>query len=393
MTLIANVGWNELTARVWDVVVVGAGPAGSLAARQLARYGLAVLLIDKSAFPRWKVCGCCLNGSALSTLESVGLGELTGRLDSVPLHRAVVASAGRQASVQLNQGRALSRRTLDAALVEAAIEAGARFLPETAASRSSSSTEARRLCLRQADREVMVETRVLLAADGLGGRLLANEPGLRVITERDSRIGAGAVTSAMPEYFTAGTVYLTGGARGYLGLVRLEDGRLDLAAALDRRWTRQIDGPGPAAKALLKYAGWPTIPGLLDLPWRGTPTLTRRMGKPAAERVFVIGDAAGYVEPFTGEGIAWALAAAVAVAPIAAEASRRWHPSLARSWIRRHRRLFEPRRRACRAVTRGLRIPSVARFSLALLSHWPSLAGFLVRRFDAPIDPGRGPSP
>ena len=46
--------------QLWDVVVVGAGPTGSLAARQLARAGADVLLVDRLSFPRWKVCGCCL---------------------------------------------------------------------------------------------------------------------------------------------------------------------------------------------------------------------------------------------------------------------------------------------------------------------------------------------
>src|SRR5207248_9566682 len=47
--------------RTWDVLVVGAGPAGSSAARGLARRGPSVLFGDQAAFPRWKGCGCCLN--------------------------------------------------------------------------------------------------------------------------------------------------------------------------------------------------------------------------------------------------------------------------------------------------------------------------------------------
>ena len=54
----------------WDAVVVGAGPAGSMAALGLARAGAAVLLVDRATFPRPKVCGCCLNGAALAALRS-----------------------------------------------------------------------------------------------------------------------------------------------------------------------------------------------------------------------------------------------------------------------------------------------------------------------------------
>lgn len=69
----------------WDVIVVGAGPAGALAARQLATQQLKVLLVEKQAFPRWKVCGSCLNGHALKSLESAGLGDLPAQLGASSL--------------------------------------------------------------------------------------------------------------------------------------------------------------------------------------------------------------------------------------------------------------------------------------------------------------------
>src|SRR5436853_4340221 len=91
-------------ARTWDVAVVGAGPAGALAGRQLARRGLSVLLVDKAAFPRWKVCGCCLNGAALAVLGSVGLGELPKQLNAVRLTQARIAVHGSGALVRLPGG-------------------------------------------------------------------------------------------------------------------------------------------------------------------------------------------------------------------------------------------------------------------------------------------------
>src|SRR5260370_26262195 len=78
---------------VWDAVVVGAGPAGSLAARELARRGRAVLLVDRAAFPRAKVCGCFLNGNALATLRDGGLGDRTAHGGAPPIER-IQPSAG-----------------------------------------------------------------------------------------------------------------------------------------------------------------------------------------------------------------------------------------------------------------------------------------------------------
>ena len=147
-------------------------------------------------------------------------------------------------------------------------------------------------------------------------------------------------------------------------------------------WSAQ-GGVGGAVAALLAGIAWPTVPKLAELPWRGTPALTRRRLRLAGHRFFVLGDAAGYVEPFTGEGMAWALASAVAVAPLAAAAVRQWQPDLARRWQTLHRHLFEPRRRLCRLVTRCLRRPRLMHGLVGMLASAPFLAAPLVRRFSA----------
>ena len=133
MNIPATVSAEEAAAQPWEAVVVGAGPAGSLAARQLAQAGVRVLLVDRAAFPRWKVCGCCLNSGALTTLHSVGLGHLASHRGAVSLGRVCLAVGGRSALLPLPPGAALSREVFDAALVESAVEAGAAFLPQTQA--------------------------------------------------------------------------------------------------------------------------------------------------------------------------------------------------------------------------------------------------------------------
>ena len=126
-----TVAFEDVAAKVWDAIVLGAGPAGALAARQLAIGGARVLLVDRKSFPRRKVCGACLNKTALGVLESMGLGSLPARLGGIELESLELAFAGRSTRLVLPGGIALSRPLLDDALVETAIAEGVDFLPET----------------------------------------------------------------------------------------------------------------------------------------------------------------------------------------------------------------------------------------------------------------------
>jgi flavin-dependent dehydrogenase len=383
MTVPATLTAADAARREWDAVAVGAGPAGALAARELARRGRAILLVDREAFPRGKVCGCCLSRAGLAALRRSGLGGLAAACGARPLEVIRLAAAGGWAELPLPGGVVLSREALDAALVRAAVRAGAHFLPRTTAALGPLREHGREVRLEQAGAGLTAVAHLVLAADGLGGRLLGRARLGEAAVAPGARVGAGAVAPAAPAFYRPGTVYMACGAGGYLGLVRLEDGRLDLAAAFDRVRVRRLGGPGPAAAALLHEAGWPA-PALDPRAWRGTPALTRRLARPAAARVFALGDAAGYVEPFTGEGIGWALSAAVAVAPLADRASRRWNPALEREWASAYARVVRRRQLACRAAAAVLRRPRLAGALVRLLARAPRLAGPVVRRLGAP---------
>lgn len=375
MTITATTDLAAASRRIWDAAVVGAGPAGTMAARELARLGRDVLLIDRASFPRWKVCGCCLNGHALATLRGAGLESRIERSGAVPLKSIRLASGGRVADVPLSGSLALSREAFDAALVQAAIEDGVAFLPQTWAALGRRACESGiRLELRQGPTQEGVLARVVLAADGLGAKLIARAG---IGEERGSlaaRIGAGVVVPKAPAFYGPGRIFMACGREGYLGLVRLEDGRLNLAAALDPSWVRTCGGPGHAAAELLTEAGWPALPNLEKLSWRGTAALMRQARRRARERLFLIGDAAGYIEPFTGEGMAWALVAGRAVAPLAARAVRHWHSGLSCEWDASYRRLIEPRQRICRVVATVLRFPALTETAVRLLAFAPRLA-------------------
>jgi hypothetical protein len=172
------------------------------------------------------------------------------------------------------------------------------------------------------------------------------------------------------------------GRHGYVGLVRTEAGDLNLAAAFDRAHLIQAGGAALAATGVLAEAGFEPVPQAASAAWLATPALTGRRCPPAAERLLLLGDAAGYVEPFTGEGMGWALLGALAVVPLVLQGQRQWSRDLERQWVRRHAHLIGSRQRLCHGVAFALRRPALSRCLLAAVERWPILAGPLLHPFD-----------
>ena len=108
----------------WDAVVIGAGPAGAVAARQLALAGGRVLLVERKSFPRRKVCGACWSASGLAVLDSIGLSEPLQTLRGIPLKRFQMRSRSGRFALALPAGLAISRFAMDGWLVEQAKDAG-----------------------------------------------------------------------------------------------------------------------------------------------------------------------------------------------------------------------------------------------------------------------------
>lgn len=366
----------------WDAIVIGAGPAGAMAARELARGGARVLLVDKQAFPREKVCGGCLNGHALGVLDSVGLGALARRAGGVSLGDFRVGVRGRAFRLALPAGIAVPRDRFDAQLVGAAVEAGTSFLPGTEARVQSASGAFPRVRLRQPHEDRTVQAGVVLVATGLVGSGLPPGAAPRVTVARGSKIGTGCFLGGAPDGYGSGTIHMAVGGAGYVGLVRLGDGRLHVAGAIRPGALNEGGGPGAVAEAILREAGFAPPAGLRDAAWRGTPGLTRTARPIAGRRLFLIGDAAGYVEPFTGEGIAWALAAGRAIAPLALRAIDRWEPGLAIEWDRLHARVVRRRQVVCRLVAALLGRPLLFRAALATLTRVPGSASGLLRHLN-----------
>lgn len=355
-------------SRKWDVVVVGAGIAGAMSALLLARARLRVLLVEKSAWPRAKACGGCLNAAAVRALASHGI-ELH---DGSTYHAMRLYCLGRLAHLPLPAGVAISRMQLDAILVGHAIEAGVCFVPATRARLGRCTRHGRRVILHNGSKRGAIEARVVLDCGGLATRLLS-DPGWRIAPR--AHIGIAAILPEAPPGYGPGAIHMACAAQGYVGLVRADEGTINIAAALDPVRCHETGGPAAAIVEILRAEHLPVPQNLHRLDWRGTPRLTRTRRRLDAERrVLILGDAAGYVEPFTGEGMAWALSDAAAVLPFACEAVACWSDDITARWSARHQRVLHARQRVCRGISGLLRHPWLLAAALPLLDRAPAVA-------------------
>ena len=303
-----GMGPKKLPQR-WDVLISGAGPSGSMTAYWLAKAGLKVLLLDRATFPRWKTCGGGLLAHAARLLPFDVSDAIETRLSGLCFSYHPRDTFTRYSTFPLIYG--VYRSRFDALLTEHAIQAGASFAdgfrlrdftPEGAGVRVESdqgplygtilvgadganSLISRRLNPRQAFRQHV----------GLACEIPREWVRDDWVNPRVAQLHAGSFTSGYGWIFPKGEMVNIGGgaAEPFAGHIR--------ASLHDLVHAQQ----------LLTSKG----PGELPLVGHRLPTLTSR-SKLVDGRVLLVGDAAGLVEPFTGDGITYAIHSA----RIAAEA-------------------------------------------------------------------------
>ena len=166
---------------------------------------------------------------------------------------------------------------------------------------------------------------------------------------------------------------------GYCGVVLLEDGRVDIAAAVDTSAVSQAS-PTDLLQTLLAKTGLGPLP-LHTVRVRGTPPLTHRR-RLTQGRVFRVGDAACYVEPFTGEGIGWALTSgrlAGEALAVSAIGERLDHVAAARLYERQSASELAGSFRRCGLIAKAVRSPRLMRAAVGGLRLAPLAGGPLVR--------------
>jgi flavin-dependent dehydrogenase len=313
-----------------DVVIVGAAPAGSLAALVLARTGKRVALLDRAAFPRAKVCGNCINPSAWEIWRKLGLTESFAALPHQDPSGFAIHCEGR--TVYENrfrspaQGpRVVGRDVLDDWLRQEAEKAGAEFYPET----TVTGLDAAQGIVQTSRGEF--SGALVLGADGRNS-LVARQSGLMPPPRRCHRVAWQASIDAPPDLDDRIHMHLF--EEGYFGFTRYSATQAVISMVLDARRTQD---PLPYAR---KY-----LPPFAPTDWMRMNPITRAPARLGTGRVWLTGDAARVVEPFTGEGISFALSTGLLAAETALRGFARNDLAAAQAaYVRAHRRLY--RRRA-----------------------------------------------
>ena len=253
----------------YDIAIIGAGPAGSSAAIEAVRAGARVLLLEKSSFPRHKVCGEFLSPEVGGIVTELGCGHLLDR--AVPLESAQVhTSSGRTLDFPLEpRAHSLSRFALDDGLAREACRLGVDFQPGTPV----------------AEGDAIPAPIVILA---WGRRIAENRPGAffgfkaHFLGEYPRRVDL--------HFFHA----------GYVGISPVEDGRINVCALVEKRLVRSAEeitrlflGDNPKQEWPFLFTG-PLHPG-----WQNRDLL--------AGGAWAAGDAAAFLDPFTGDGISLAM--------------------------------------------------------------------------------------
>ncbi|HEY4256617.1 MAG TPA: NAD(P)/FAD-dependent oxidoreductase [Candidatus Udaeobacter sp.] len=277
----------------FDVMIVGGGPAGSACAAFCARAGLHPLVLEREKFPREKVCGDCLNPSCWPVLERLGLAQRVrdlphSKLDSVEF----IAIGGRNVIVDLPLGDdcelSVKRSLFDALLLKRAQDLDAYVREETTV---RALTHDGNWKIETAGGENF-SARILVGADGRNStvahlcnllpRLARERVALQAHVPLPQNFGSRIVLQFLPE--------------GYSGQAPVNESELNLC----------LVGTPPTISRLRRWAE-DHFEITADQSWRTITPLTRSPVPCAHENLFFIGDAARVVEPFTGEGIYYAM--------------------------------------------------------------------------------------
>ena len=323
-----------MTTESVDVAVVGGGPAGALTAMLLARAGREVMVVERAPRWRWRACGVFASPAAVAALRSIGIPERDLTRVARPVPAMHVLSAGGTSFRLTYAGSGaledspvgFDRSALDPLLLELAEASGASVRVGATAERLRLERDRARIDVTGND-PFDVVARVAVGADGLRSRVAAAAG----VVRRPPLGARAALTFHVPED-GAGEAPTRGPADGrrdarmvvfddgYVGLAPVPGGRVNVGIVLGRSWFSRLrrSGGWPVAREILASLPLPEDAALaghepLDSVAGVTP-LGQSVSRRAGDSWLLVGDAAGFLDPFTGEGLHRAIASATLAA-------------------------------------------------------------------------------
>lgn len=316
-----------------DVLVVGGGPAGSSCAIALARAGARVMLVDAQARGRDKCCGHCLSGGAWKILSELGLREVVESVSTGATGQVAWRSGAQGFEMNLPALGAITPRVeLDKKLLEESERVGARVVQSATAKWVSPG----KVAVRMAGEECVVNAQLVIAADGLGSGI-ARARGWNPASPGRKYGFAGSWRAPMAlRNWPAERIEMRVVRGGYLGVVAESHEQIHVAGLIDRN--SNVSRPDDLLNEVAR--DWPLLAAALQegrpsrwhaagpLPW--VPTCI------ADESTALVGDAAGYAEPFSGEGMRWAFESAQGLCATWKQHGA-WSAAAARTYLNWHR--------------------------------------------------------
>lgn len=367
-----------------DVVVVGAGPAGATTALLLARAGWQVVLLDRARFPRPKPCAEYVGPGVPLLLSRLGLARVLEGLPGCPVRgMRLVTRDGTSHVLSYGTpqkplyGATLPRTDFDAGLVAAAASEGVQVYEGAAVVDVARGAGVVSGVVVQPGPHAFeeVSARLVVAADGLHSTVV-RVLGLARPVRFPRRLGLVAHLAGVPWTEDVGEMHV--GPRGYAGVAPAGPGRVSLGLARPLPPGR-LGSPVAALQAALR--DYPALARrLADShlvgPVRGVGPLAHRVRACAGPGFLLVGDAAGFLDPFTGEGIYRALRGGEVAAQAADAALRRPTTPVCVSPAYEGLRAeaFSAKQRLTFLVQLFLLRPALFRYALAHLAARPEIA-------------------